>query len=214
MDHLTEPLLIVGLGNPGPAYENTRHNIGNACVRSFAKEKGCVLSLKKDFLGECGQVVVGGRRVVVLLPVTFMNLSGQAVKRCVDFYKIKSESIMVVSDDVALPLGKIRVRPKGSCGGHNGLRDIEKMLQTMNYGRLKIGVGLDTTMELSEFVVGRFKDEERKEISGVFEKVNQILTVWIEQGYQPAIERVGLLQNSKKGKQSLKALDEKKLNED
>ena len=198
MNPLADPLLIVGLGNPGQAYENTRHNIGFVCVEKLAKMHGCSLSSKKEFKALFGQTIINDRKVMFLLPMTYMNLSGESVKKCLDFFKISSESLLVVCDDVALEVGKIRLRPKGSCGGHNGLRHIEQMLGTMNYGRLKIGVGLDQNIALADFVLGKFTQGEKKILEESLSRVDKVVHTWINCGYEIAIEEVGKLQNKNK----------------
>lgn len=212
MNSLDDPLLIVGLGNPGLAYEETRHNIGFVFVREIARGFGCSLSLKKDFKAEFGQTLVEGKKVMFLLPMTYMNLSGEAVKKCVDFFKILPSRVMVVCDDVALDLGKLRLRPKGSCGGHNGLRSIEKMLQTMDYGRLKVGVGSSNERELADYVLGRFSSEEKKVLEETIQRAKTAIDFWIKEGATKAIEEIGRAQNKNRGpKKDQSAGEEKKV---
>ena len=138
--------LIVGLGNPGTKYENTRHNIGFKVVESFTKEHEGEFS--EDKHAEVSKVKFKGRTIILIKPTTFMNLSGKAVNYWMQQEKIPLENILVVTDDIALPFGKLRMKGKGSDGGHNGLKDIQATLNSPNYARLRFGVG-------SEFNPGR-----------------------------------------------------------
>ena len=131
--------LIIGLGNPGYKYEETRHNIGFKVVEAFAKENGASFEVKK--LGDIAQAKYKGRQIILLKPNTFMNLSGKAVNYWMQSEKIPLENILVITDDLALPFGKLRMKGKGSSGGHNGLKDIQAVLNSTEYARLRFGVG-------------------------------------------------------------------------
>ena len=131
--------LIIGLGNPGYKYEETRHNIGFKVVEAFAKE--CDTSFEVKKLGELAQAKYKGRQILLLKPNTFMNLSGKAVNYWMQTEKIPIENILVITDDLALPFGKLRMKGKGSSGGHNGLKDIQAVLNSTEYARLRFGVG-------------------------------------------------------------------------
>jgi PTH1 family peptidyl-tRNA hydrolase len=131
--------LIIGLGNPGYKYEETRHNIGFKVVEAFAKE--CDTSFEVKKLGELAQAKYKGRQILLLKPNTFMNLSGKAVNYWMQTEKIPLENILVITDDLALPFGKLRMKGKGSSGGHNGLKDIQAVLNSTEYARLRFGVG-------------------------------------------------------------------------
>ncbi len=131
--------LIIGLGNPGYKYEETRHNIGFKVVEAFAKECEETFEVKK--LGELAQAKYKGRQILLLKPNTFMNLSGKAVNYWMQTEKIPIENILVITDDLALPFGKLRMKGKGSSGGHNGLKDIQAVLNSTEYARLRFGVG-------------------------------------------------------------------------
>lgn len=131
--------LIVGLGNPGSKYENTRHNIGFKVVESFAKEREGEFSTEK--LAEVSKVKFKGRTIILIKPSTFMNLSGKALNYWMQAEKIPLENVLVVTDDIALPFGKLRMKGKGSDGGHNGLKDIQATMNTGSYARLRFGVG-------------------------------------------------------------------------
>ena len=133
--------LIIGLGNPGYKYEETRHNIGFKVVEAFGEECGANFEVKK--LGDVAQAKYKGRQIILLKPNTFMNLSGKAVNYWMQTEKIPIENILVITDDLALPFGKLRMKGKGSDGGHNGLKDIQAVLKTSEYPRLRFGVGND-----------------------------------------------------------------------
>ena len=151
--------LIVGLGNPGAKYENTRHNIGFKVVESFAKEFEGKFALDKQ--AEIARVKFKGRTIILAKPTTFMNLSGKAVNYWMQQEKISVENILIVTDDIALPFGKLRMKGKGSDGGHNGLKDIQATLNSAQYARLRFGVGSDFHAgQQSDYVLGEWSKEE------------------------------------------------------
>jgi PTH1 family peptidyl-tRNA hydrolase len=153
--------LIVGLGNPGGKYEETRHNIGFKVVDAFVKECGGSFSLQKN--AEVAHVKYKGRQIVVLKPTTFMNLSGKAVNYYLQSEKIGKENLLVITDDLALPFGKLRMKMKGSDGGHNGLKDIQAILNTTEYTRLRFGVGSEFNKgQQVDYVLGEWNAEEQK----------------------------------------------------
>ncbi|PKR82340.1 aminoacyl-tRNA hydrolase [Brumimicrobium salinarum] len=155
--------LIVGLGNPGAKYENTRHNIGFKVVEAFAKEREANFETLK--LGEVAKAKWKGRQLILLKPSTFMNLSGKAVNYYLQKEKIKIENLLVITDDLALPYGKLRMKGKGSDGGHNGLKDIQAVLNTNKYARLRFGVGSEFSKgKQVDYVLGEWNDEERLQI--------------------------------------------------
>lgn len=153
--------LIVGLGNPGAKYENTRHNIGFKVVEAFAEESNAAFETIK--LGDVAKAKWKGRQVILLKPSTFMNLSGKAVNYYLQKEKINPENLLVITDDLALPFGKLRMKGKGSDGGHNGLKDIQAVLNTTNYARLRFGVGAEFSKgKQVDYVLGEWNEEERK----------------------------------------------------
>lgn len=155
--------LIVGLGNPGAQYENTRHNIGFDVLNKLAKDSE--VSFKVDRLCEKTEVKYKGRTIILIKPTTFMNLSGKAVHYWLQKEKIPLERLLVISDDLALPFGKLRLKPKGSDGGHNGLKDIQSVLQTSLYSRLRFGVGSEFVRgRQSDFVLGKWSDDEYQQL--------------------------------------------------
>ena len=158
--------LIVGLGNIGTQYEGTRHNAGFMAVdRLASKHKFDIKKIKYKSL--CGEVMISGKRCLVIKPTTFMNLSGQAVVEAMEFYKIPSEKVIVLYDDISLPISKLRVRRKGSDGGHNGIKNIIYLTGKDDFPRVKIGVGEkpNPAMDLADWVLSRFKKEEYEELS-------------------------------------------------
>lgn len=151
--------LIVGLGNPGLKYENTRHNVGFKVLDTFAKELGAEFSTEK--LADVTTVKFKGRTLILAKPNTFMNLSGKAVNYWMQTEKIKIENLLVITDDIALPFGKLRMKGKGSDGGHNGLKDIQAVLGTSQYARLRFGVGSEFNPgKQSNYVLGDWSKEE------------------------------------------------------
>ena len=154
--------LIAGLGNPETKYDGTRHNAGYAAL-DYLADKWNISVGKTKFQGLWGQGEVDGHKVVLLKPLTYMNLSGKAVRYWMDAGKIPPENLLVVSDDIALPFGTLRLRPKGSAGGHNGLKNISELLGTEEYARMRFGVGGDFPKgHQVEYVLGEWTDEERK----------------------------------------------------
>lgn len=153
--------IIIGLGNPGKEYENTRHNIGFMSVFEFAEQHGIAGNFDKKFNSIIGKGSVSSQDVLIVQPLTFMNLSGEALRRILDWYKVSSDDILVVFDDISIDLGKMRFRKKGSDGGHNGIKSIIKNLGTQDFLRLKIGIGPQPPMIPSEkYVLGKFTEDE------------------------------------------------------
>lgn len=153
--------LIVGLGNPGKEYENTRHNIGFMIIDSYLKEKNLKLD-KEKFNGFLLKTKINNEEVIFLKPQTFMNLSGSCVSSVSKFYKISSSDILIIHDDLDLEIGKIKLKEKSSSGGHNGIKDIENKLGTNNYKRLKIGISNNKNYDTKDYVLGKFSNEEKK----------------------------------------------------
>ena len=155
--------LLVCLGNPGKQYENTRHNIGFLTADEIERRSGVKIN-KLRYRALTGEVKLGGERVLVMKPQTYMNLSGEAVKLAGAFYKIPPERVIVISDDVSLPLGKLRIRANGSAGGHNGLKNIIQHLGTDAFPRIKVGVGAPAhpEHEMVDWVIGNFTPAEKK----------------------------------------------------
>ena len=161
--------LIVGLGNPGPKYDGTRHNAGFMALDWLADKWGGKVTRAK-FQGLYDTVTVDGRKVTLLKPQTFMNLSGHSVGALADFFKIPPQRVIVLCDDVTQAPGKLRIRPSGSAGGHNGLKDIIACLGSQEFPRVRIGVGEKPhpDYDLADWVLGRFSAEDRKALEGRF----------------------------------------------
>jgi PTH1 family peptidyl-tRNA hydrolase len=174
--------LVVGLGNPGPRYAGTRHNIGFDVIDYLAAAPG-VGRWRSRFEAQVVDAVEGTEQVLLMKPETFMNLSGRAVRATVDFYKLAVTDLLVVCDDIALPLGKLRARAKGSDGGQKGLRSIEQQLGTTEYSRLRIGVGAPgERLDAADHVLSRFKPGERKDVEDAIAQAAQAVLLWIRQG--------------------------------
>ena len=161
--------LIVGLGNPGKEYEGTRHNIGFSFVDYYLKNKGVTNSWKEKMSGLLLSVEIFGEKVIFLKPQTFMNLSGDSIRKVIDFYKIDIDNILVIQDDLDLELGKIKLKEKSSSGGHNGIKDIEQKLGTNSFKRLKVGISNDKTRDTKDYVLGRFSKEDKEILEKSYE---------------------------------------------
>ncbi len=153
--------LILGLGNPDKKYENTRHNIGFKVAEKIC-EKHCATLLKSGFKSKYAEFRLGFEKVIVAMPQTYMNLSGEAAQEIASFYKIPNENIIVIYDDISLPIGKLRIRAKGSAGGHNGIKSIISHLSTDVFPRIKIGIGApqNEDYDLADYVLGKFSKDE------------------------------------------------------
>lgn len=166
--------LIVGLGNPGKQYENTRHNAGFMALDILAEKAGCAIK-KVRFKGLTGEGTLAGKRVLLLKPGTFMNLSGQSVKEAMGFYHLPPERTLILFDDINLPPGKLRIRRKGSDGGHNGMKNIIYLAGSDQFPRVKIGVGQKPHPDynLADWVLSRFSDWELKDLRPALENAAQ-----------------------------------------
>lgn len=159
---MEQTCLFVGLGNPGPQYEWTRHNMGYLVIRALALSMGWHFQEDKRFNALVTRGVIGKTSVHLLLPLTYMNLSGTAVRRYLDFFKLPFSCLVVVTDDIALSFGKLRLKTMGSAGGHNGLKSVETHLGSAHYIRLRMGIGHPGERELARYVLESFTPEELK----------------------------------------------------
>ncbi len=179
--------LIVGLGNPGKQYEHTRHNVGFDCI-DFISSRYNIPVNRTKFKGMYGEGFVENEKVILLKPLTYMNLSGESVKEIMDFYKINSENIIVIYDDVSLDVGRIRIRNKGSAGGHNGIKNIIYNLNTDVFPRIKVGVG-QPTEELVSFVLGKFSKDERENLNKIIQISSDAVEAIVKDGINEAMNR-------------------------
>ena len=158
--------MIVGLGNPGDEYKNTRHNIGFMVIDSYAKKYN-INDFKEKFNGLYSKVITNDDSFVLLKPLSYMNLSGTVIKKFASFYKIKPNDIFVIQDDLDLPVGKIKIKYKGSSGGHNGIRNIIENLKTEEFPRFKIGISKSDNISYRDYVVGKISSDDMKKIKSI-----------------------------------------------
>jgi PTH1 family peptidyl-tRNA hydrolase len=179
--------LIVGLGNPGPEYRDTRHNVGFMVADALVNRWRVADQWREKFDALVIKTMVGEESVILAKPVTFMNLSGQAVSGLAGFYKIEPADVFIVTDDVALPLGRLRARREGGAGGHNGLKSIIQSLATQAFPRMRVGVGRgDNRRDLADHVLGRFDADERDTVSAAVLRAADATETFLSDG----IERV------------------------
>ena len=180
--------LLVCLGNPGDKYENTRHNVGFMVADEIAERQRKPIQ-KLKFKALTNLFTISGEKVLVMKPITYMNLSGEAVRQAADFYKIPSERILVVSDDTALAVGRLRIRLKGSAGGHNGLKNIIQHLGTDQFPRLRVGVGEKPhpDYDLADWVLGKFQGEDKKAIDAAVKRAADAVECILSEGLDRAM---------------------------
>ena len=182
--------LLVGLGNPGTQYENTRHNVGFLVAYELAARQNDPIQRLK-FKALTNLLTISGEKVLVMKPVTYMNLSGEAVRQAVDFYKIPPERVLVVSDDTALAVGRLRIRKGGSAGGHNGLKNIIQHLGTDQFPRVRVGVGEKPhpDYDMADWVLGKFQGEDKKVIDGAVKRAADAVECLLKEGPDRAMNR-------------------------
>ncbi len=180
--------MIVGLGNPGKQYEKTRHNIGFHAVERLGHKHGLAFKNSVKVKGALAVGTIAGQPCLLLKPLVFMNLSGESVMQAMHYYSVDLEKLLVIVDDVAIPLGETRMRINSSSGGHNGLKSIEECLQTDRYARLRLGVGDRKEGDLASHVLGRFSDEEQKLVPALLERSVEITELFITNGLTRAMD--------------------------
>src|SRR2546421_366270 len=174
--------IIVGLGNPGRQYAGTRHNVGYDVIDLLAQSPGAG-RFQSRFQAQVAELLEDDLKLLLVKPETFMNLSGRSVRQVLDFYQLTPADLLVVCDDINLPLGKLRARARGSHGGHNGLRDIQAHLGTTDYARLKIGVGSPgENTDAADYVLSRFRPSERDVIDEAIRLTAQAVVIWAQRG--------------------------------
>ena len=180
--------LVVFLGNPGTKYEMTRHNAGFMAGDAMAKAQGAAIN-RSRFKALTGTCDIGGETVMRMKPQTFMNLSGEAVAQAVSFYKLAPDHVIVVSDEVALPIGKLRIRTKGSAGGHNGLKNIIALLGTDQFPRIRIGVGAapHPDYDMADWVLSSFKGKDAEDILAAAARAAEAVECYITKGADRAM---------------------------
>ena len=182
--------LVVFLGNPGPKYECTRHNAGFMAADALAKDKGISIN-RSRFKALTATVDIGGESVLLMKPQTYMNLSGEAVIQAVKFYKIAPENVIVVSDEMSLPIGKLRIRTKGSAGGHNGLKNIIAHLGTDSFPRIRIGVGAPPhpDYDVADWVLSVFRNKDAEEMADAAKRAAEAVECYVLHGPERAMNR-------------------------
>ncbi len=179
----TRMKLIVGLGNPGREYELTRHNIGFMAIDELAKRWNISLNEQK-FKGVFGAGFVNGEKVILLKPLTYMNLSGESIRPLMDYYKIDVDDFVVMYDDLDIPVGKLRLRMKGSAGGHNGVKSTISHLGTQEFQRIRMGIDrLKNGMKVVDYVLGRFTSEEIPDVNHSIEKAADACEEWLNKPF-------------------------------
>ena len=179
--------IIAGLGNPTREYEKTRHNVGFEVIDVLADRLGTTVEEKK-FKGCYGRGIIGGQKVLLLKPQTFMNLSGESVRAAADFYKVDPEHIIIVYDDISLDVGQLRIRKKGSAGGHNGIKNIISHLGTQEFPRVRVGVGeKPPRMDLADYVLGHFSQGEGKIMEDAVKEAADAVMEAVEEGIDHAM---------------------------
>ena len=182
--------LVVFLGNPGPKYNGTRHNAGFMAADVMAAQRGVSIN-RVRFKALTGELTLGGEKLLLMKPQTYMNLSGEAVRQAADFYKIPPERVIVVSDEVALPVGRMRIRSSGSAGGHNGLKSIIACLGSDKFPRIRLGVGAPPhpDYDMADWVLGVPRDKDAEDMMELFRKVSDAVECYITEGPDRAMNK-------------------------
>ena len=171
--------LIVGLGNPGKEYDNTRHNIGFSLLDVIAKEKGFNFDNEK-FNANYAQINVNGEKILLIKPLSYMNLSGIVVRKYMDYFKIDKSDLLVIQDDLDMVIGKVKFVYNSSSGGHNGIKNIEEQISTKEYVRLKIGISNNKGIDTKDYVLGKFSKEDKEILDNTYNKLINLVEDFIK----------------------------------
>lgn len=205
--------VIVGLGNPGRKYENTKHNMGFLTIDAFAEKHGIKVNrIKHKAL--VGEGFAAGKKIMLVKPQTYMNLSGQSVREIVNYYGVEPEELMVIYDDVDIPMGSIRIRKKGSAGTHNGMKSIIYDLQFDDFPRLRIGIGKEHREDMVDFVMSGFAADEKKKIQEAIDNSVSALGAWLEKGIDIAMGEYNTKKAPKQKKLQEEVSNEGQIQED
>lgn len=181
--------LIVGLGNPEEEYSNTRHNMGFDTINKIAKQYNIEVN-KNKFKGLCGSGIIENKKVILLKPQTYMNLSGESIKETMDFYKIQQENLIIIYDDIDLEAGIIKIRKKGGPGTHNGMKSVISIIKTQEFARVRVGIGKPERKEqLIEYVIGKIPDKDQKILDEATTKSKEALIEIIKNGVDIAMNK-------------------------
>ncbi|ACL70866.1 aminoacyl-tRNA hydrolase [Halothermothrix orenii] len=180
--------LVVGLGNPGDKYAETRHNIGFQVIERLARKHKIKAKNYPKFEALCGRGMIRGQKVMLAQPLTYMNNSGRAVRKIIDYYDFSLDNIIIIYDDLDLPPGKIRIRKKGSSGGHNGVKSIINCLDTREFPRIRIGIGRPPAgVNVVDYVLGYFSSEDSEVMSDVLDTTVEAVETILEKGLEQAM---------------------------
>jgi PTH1 family peptidyl-tRNA hydrolase len=195
---MDDVFLIVGLGNPGAEYANTRHNAGFLLADKLAAQWKCDWANEKKFRARIAKTARDGKRIFLCQPQTFMNASGETVGALKDFYQVPRARLLVATDDADLPLGTLRLRANGSSGGHHGLESVEQHLASREFARQKIGIGRrDGLREITNYVLGRFDSAENALLKKVLDRAAAQVETWLDAGIEKAMQWNGMIEESK-----------------
>ncbi len=184
--------IIAGLGNPTSRYAGTRHNVGFEVIDCLAKKYGIDVDTKKH-KAMIGKGIIASQKVLLVKPQTFMNLSGESIREIADYYKVDESGLIVIYDDVSLDVGQLRIRAKGSAGGHNGIKSIIQHMGTQNFWRIKVGVGEKPAhRDLADYVLGHFKGEEKEMMEDAFQDAASAIAVMLNDGIEAAMNQFNI----------------------
>lgn len=180
--------LIIGLGNPGKEYENTRHNTGFMAIDEYAKVNNINFN-KNKFDGLYADILVNNEKVILLKPQKYMNLSGEVIYKYMDYFKIKKEDILVIYDDMDLEVGSFKIRYKGGSAGHNGLKNIESNISSNEYKRIKIGISKNKNIDTVNYVLGKFTQEEKEKLDEVLKNIPSIIDDYLKLDFDKVMNK-------------------------